>query len=160
MMFQFTSCHRMNRQTSTASLPALEKSWYSEMPAPNPSIPPSALPVPAPLAATISHSTSGSSVLAAAASQAIAATQQVNNRKPLTNGSSVCTLKLLDATRTPERQHESIVRSSSTVCPINWRRRAQPDSELDISTKWRTRACANTYKLNDSVNEETEKVCP
>jgi len=33
--------------------------------------------MPAPLAATLSHSSSGSSVLAAAASQAIAATQQV-----------------------------------------------------------------------------------
>lgn len=68
----------MNRQSSTASLSGLERSWYGDVQSGSQTdratVP---LNVPAPLAA-LAHSTSGSSVIAAAASQAIAATQQVS----------------------------------------------------------------------------------
>jgi len=67
----------INRQSSTASLPALDKSWYGDIQPTTQAIPSTPLAIPAPLAATLSHSSSGSSVLAAAASQAIAATQQM-----------------------------------------------------------------------------------
>lgn len=68
----------MNRQSSTTSLPTtLDKSWYGDIQPTTQTIPSTPLAIPAPLAATLSHSSSGSSVLAAAASQAIAATQQV-----------------------------------------------------------------------------------
>lgn len=74
----------VNRQGSTASLSAMDRSWYSDgnqqptvaatQAAHVPTVP---LTVPPQLAATLAHSSSGSSVLAAAASQAIAATQQM-----------------------------------------------------------------------------------
>jgi hypothetical protein len=71
----------MNRQSSTASLPALDKTWYGETPSASQTIPSTPLAVTAPISATLGHSSSGSSVIAAAASQAIAATQQVNTIK-------------------------------------------------------------------------------
>ena len=75
----------INRQSSTASLSAMDRSWYGDMnqqqapitTAQAPLIPVVPLTVPPQLAATLGHSSSGSSVIAAAASQAIAATQQV-----------------------------------------------------------------------------------
>ncbi|EFX81509.1 inhibitor of growth protein 3-like [Daphnia pulex] len=68
---------QMNRQSSTASLPAMEKTWYGETPSASQAIPTTPLAVAAPISATLGHSSSGSSVIAAAASQAIAATQQM-----------------------------------------------------------------------------------
>lgn len=73
----------MNRQSSTASLPALDKTWYGETPSASQTIPSTPLAVTAPISATLGHSSSGSSVIAAAASQAIAATQQVNAKQLL-----------------------------------------------------------------------------
>ncbi len=73
----------MNRQSSTASLPAMEKTWYGETPSASQAIPTTPLAVAAPISATLGHSSSGSSVIAAAASQAIAATQQVNAKQLL-----------------------------------------------------------------------------
>lgn len=75
----------INRQSSTASLSAMDRSWYGDMnqqqapiaPAQASLLPAVPLTVPPQLAATLGHSSSGSSVIAAAASQAIAATQQV-----------------------------------------------------------------------------------
>lgn len=68
---------QMNRQSSAASLPVQEKTWYGDTPAASQAIPSSSLGVTAPISATLGHSSSGSSVIAAAAAQAIAATQQV-----------------------------------------------------------------------------------
>lgn len=68
---------QMNRQSSAASLPVQEKTWYGDTPAASQAIPSSSLAVTAPISATLGHSSSGSSVIAAAAAQAIAATQQV-----------------------------------------------------------------------------------
>ena len=68
----------MSRQSSTASLSAMDTSttWYSGTQASSHIVPPSPLAPPAPLA--LGHgSGSGANVIAAAASQAIAATQQV-----------------------------------------------------------------------------------
>jgi len=77
LSFFFFSAIHINRQSSTSSLPTLDKSWYGDIQPITQTIPQTPLAMPAPLAATLSHSSSGSSVLAAAASQAIAATQQV-----------------------------------------------------------------------------------
>jgi hypothetical protein len=69
----------MSRQSSTASLSAMDTSttWYSGTPASSHIVPPSPLAPPAPLASLGHGSGSGANVIAAAASQAIAATQQV-----------------------------------------------------------------------------------
>lgn len=75
------SCFRgtqINRQSSTASLPALEKTWYGDTQSSTQTIPTTQLAVPTPIATSLGHSSSGSSVIAAAASQVVAATQQVN----------------------------------------------------------------------------------
>ena len=70
----------MNRQSSTASLTGLDKTWYGDIqPTTSHAVPSTPLLVSAPLPSTLGHSSSsGSSVIAAAASQAIVATQQVN----------------------------------------------------------------------------------
>lgn len=70
----------MSRQSSATNLPAMERSWYGDGQQPSaqpPHVPPVPLAVPPQLAATLGHNSAGSSVIAAAASQAIAATQQV-----------------------------------------------------------------------------------
>lgn len=57
----------------------MEKTWYGDTQAATQAIPSTPLAIPAPIASSLGHSSSGNSVIAAAASQAIAATQQVIN---------------------------------------------------------------------------------
>jgi len=69
----------INRQSSTSSLSALDKTWYGEIqPTTSHSVTSAPAVAAAPLPSSLGHSSSsGSSVIAAAASQAIAATQQM-----------------------------------------------------------------------------------
>ena len=78
--FHLNRTSSINRQSSTSSLSALDKTWYGEIqPTTSHSVTSAPAVAAAPLPSSLGHSSSsGSSVIAAAASQAIAATQQVH----------------------------------------------------------------------------------